>query len=58
MGVISRWLKIKQQRKKQRRKRGTKPNAGLTTPNFFGVTTPNFNPGGEFIFLPVFYCGL
>jgi len=26
----------------------------LTAPNFFGVTNPNFNPGGEFIFLPVF----
>jgi len=26
----------------------------VTTPNAFGVTTLTLNPGGEFIFLPVF----
>ena len=40
-------------------KKGTKPEASLTAPNFFGSTTPNFNPGGEFIFPPGFFvCSL
>src|SRR5439155_17039301 len=56
-GGNSRWQrkKRKQQRKNQRRKRGTKPQRLITTLNSFRVTTPNFNPGGEFIFLPVFF---
>jgi hypothetical protein len=56
-GGNSRWQrKRKQQRKNQRRKRGIKARRLITIPKAFGITIPNFNPGGEFIFLPVFFC--
>jgi hypothetical protein len=57
-GNRSRWLrkKGKQQKEKRRKERGIEARRLI---NDFGksfeVTIPNFNPGGEFVFLPVFY---
>jgi hypothetical protein len=57
-GNRSRWQrkKGKQQNVKRRKEKGIK---GLRLINDFGksfeVTTPKFNPGGELVFLPVFF---
>jgi hypothetical protein len=56
-GGNSRWQRKerKQRRKNQRRKRGIKARRLITIPNAFGITIPNFNPGGEFNFPPGFF---
>ena len=56
-GGNSRWQRKerKQRRKNQRRKRGIKARRLITILNAFGITTPNFNPGGEFNFPPGFF---
>jgi hypothetical protein len=56
-GGNSRWQRKerKQRRKNQRRKRGIKAQRLITILNAFGITTPNFNPGGEFNFPPGFF---
>jgi hypothetical protein len=54
-GGNSRWRKnAKRLPRKKQRERGINAPRFITTPNAFGVTTPNFNPGGEFNFPPGF----
>jgi hypothetical protein len=57
-GDRSRWLRKerKQQKEKRRKERGIEARRLINDfEKSFGVTTPNFNPGGEFIFLPVLF---
>jgi hypothetical protein len=57
-GNRSRWLRKerKQQKEKRRKEKGIEACRLINDfEKSFEVTTPNFNPGGEFIFLPVFY---
>ncbi len=56
-GGNSRWQRKerKQRRKNQRRKRGIEAQRLITILKAFGITTPNFNPGGEFNFPPGFF---
>jgi hypothetical protein len=57
-GNRSRWQreKGKQQNGKRRKERGIKARRLINDfENLFEVTIPNFNPGGELVFLPVFF---
>jgi hypothetical protein len=55
-GGNSRWQrKKKQQRKNQRRERGTKARRLITAPESLRGAIPNLNPGGEFNFPPGFF---